>query len=399
MRRVLVLPLLAVLVPVALVLGIYLGGHPDSLPGFARDALVDDGEAQVYQQALDMIEDDFYKKVDRDDLLDKSLGGAVAGLDDPFSKYIAPSEYKEFQDETDGRFAGVGVTVREIDAGLAVQSVIPDGPAEQAGVRVGDRITEVNGESIAKADVAEGEDRTEDIRGAAGTKVKLTVVTKGKEREVELTRANLTVPVSEKRMEETKGGDKVAYVTLSQFTSGAHGFVLENLRDLIDKGAKGVVFDLRHNGGGLLQEGVLTASIFVDKGVIVSTRGRNRAEREYEAQGSGIDPDIPVVVLVDGATASASEIVTGALQDYDRATVVGRRTFGKGVFQEIEPLTNGGALDITVGEYFTPDGRNLGPGEDGKKRGIVPEVSALDDPDTKPDEAIERALEVLAPEL
>jgi carboxyl-terminal processing protease len=395
MHRRWVVLLLAVLVPVALVLGIFLGGHPSALPDIARDALVDDGEAQIFQDAIDRVADDFYRKVDRDELLDKSLAGAVDGLD-RFSKYISPSEYDEFQADTEGKFAGVGVTVEEVPLGLVVRSVIPDGPAEEAGIRVGDRITAVNGEVL--AELPDGTDRTQDIRGPAGSKVRLALLHDGKKREVTVTRANLSVPVSEKRMEETEDGRKVGYVTLSQFTSGAHGDVSGNIRDLLDDGAEGIIFDLRHNGGGLLQEGVLTASIFIPDGLIVSTHGRNRKTQRFNASGGAIDKDVPVVVLVDGATASASEIVTGALQDYDRATIVGTRTFGKGVFQEIEPLENGGALDITVGEYFTPDGRNLGPRGD-NPGGITPEVEASDDPDTKPDEALEKGLEVIDPKL
>jgi carboxyl-terminal processing protease len=185
-------------------------------------------------------------------------------------------------------------------------------------------------------------------------------------------------------------------VSLAQFTSGAHAEVSSALRPLLDKGADGVVLDLRDNGGGLLQEGVLVSSVFVPDGTIVTTRGRSRPPKTYKATGQAIDTQIPVVVLVNDGTASAAEIVTGALQDRGRATVVGTRTFGKGVFQEIEPISNGGALDITVGEYFTPKGRNLGP-RDGKRGGIEPDVRAEDDPKTpKVDEALRKALAVLA---
>jgi carboxyl-terminal processing protease len=197
-------------------------------------------------------------------------------------------------------------------------------------------------------------------------------------------------------MEEV-GGEEVGYVSLAQFTSGAHGAVGANVRELLDDGAGGIVLDLRNNGGGLLQEGVLVASIFIPEGTIVTTRGRSRSERTFTATGDAIDTDVPVAVLVNGGTASASEIVTGALMDRDRATVVGTRTFGKGVFQEIEGLENGGALDITVGEYFTPSGRNLGP-RDGQ-RGIEPQVRAEDDPDTPRDEALDEALDVVAAEI
>ena len=168
------------------------------------------------------------------------------------------------------------------------------------------------------------------------------------------------------------------------------------MRRLLGKGARGVVLDLRDNGGGLLNEAVAVASVFLPDGKVVSTRGRARPEKVYNASGDAIDTRIPVAVLVNGDSASASEIVTGALQDRHRATVVGTHTFGKGVFQEIERLSNGGALDITVGEYFTPSGRNLGGGGVRRGAGITPNVRALDNPRTKPDEGLRTALRVVA---
>ena len=188
-------------------------------------------------------------------------------------------------------------------------------------------------------------------------------------------------------------GRKIAYVRLASFTSGAHGEVGDAVRKLLDDGADGVVLDLRDNGGGLLDEAVMISSIFIPDGKIVSTKGRSRPTHVYEATGGAIDGDVPVVVLVNDRSASASEIVTGALQDRKRATVVGTRTFGKGVFQEIEPLPNGGALDITVGEYFLPSGRNLGGGGVKRGAGVTPDIKAEDDPDTpKRDEALLAAL-------
>jgi carboxyl-terminal processing protease len=250
----------------------------------------------------------------------------------------------------------------------------------------------VNGKSLKGRT---SEESTSLIKGPAGTEVRLTIESEGKRREVTLKREQVSVPVVESRMEKA-GGQDIAYVSLSSFTSGAHGEVSGALRPLLKKGADGVVFDLRDNGGGLLEEGVLVSSIFIPDGTIVTTKGRSRPSRTFKARGQSIPTDVPVVVLVNGDTASASEIVTGALQDRDRATVVGTRTFGKGVFQEIEPLSNGGALDITVGEYFTPKGRNLGP-RDGKPGGIEPDIKATDDPDTpKVDEALDKALSVVA---
>jgi carboxyl-terminal processing protease len=171
--------------------------------------------------------------------------------------------------------------------------------------------------------------------------------------------------------------------------------VSQAVRKLLRQGADGIVLDLRDNGGGLLNEAVLVSSIFIPEGKIVSTKGRSRPERVYDAAGGAIPAKVPVAVLVNRQSASASEIVTGALQDRKRATVVGTRTFGKGVFQEIEPLSNGGALDITVGEYFLPSGRNIGGGGVAKGDGIAPDVKAVDDPKTKPDEALDRAVGVV----
>jgi carboxyl-terminal processing protease len=176
---------------------------------------------------------------------------------------------------------------------------------------------------------------------------------------------------------------------LSTLGEGAHGKLREDIDRLLKDGAKGIVLDLRGNGGGLLQEGRLVASIFVDKGLIVSTNGRSSPEQKLYATGGAISSKVPVVVLVDGGTASASEIVTGALRDHHRATVVGTKTFGKGVFQQIEPLSNGGVLDLTVGRFFLPNGENLAGNP------IVPQVKAQDNPRTSPDEALNTALQTL----
>ncbi len=389
-------PLVVVLLPIVLIVGLWLGAHPANLPGFVSDALGVDSQGRLYDEALDTIADNYYRSVDKDELLDAGLTAGVKSLDDRFSAYFDPKTYKEFEEATQGAFEGVGLSVAEVERGLRVLTVFDRSPAKSAGIRARDVITGVDGESLAGRTA---EQATALIKGPAGTSVTLTVATgKQEPRTLKLRRARVDVPVVESEMRE-QGGTKVAHVRLSGFTSGAHGDVRKAVDALLDKGADGVVLDLRDNGGGLLNEAVLVSSIFVGDGTIVSTKGRNRPRRVFEATGDPIDADVPVVVLVNGQSASASEIVAGALQDRERAEVVGTRTFGKGVFQEVRQLSNGGALDITVGEYFTPKGRNLGGGGVKKGAGIEPEIKARDDAGTQNrDEALDVALETVARE-
>jgi carboxyl-terminal processing protease len=375
----------------ALCAGLFLGGNPRYLPTELRDIFVEEDRA-VRAEILDAIDDSFYKEVDEDELDQASYRGMVRQLDDPFSHYFTPDEADVFNESVSGRFEGVGMTVQEHRRGLLVASVFEDSPAERAGIRRDDVITHVDGESIAgePTDIS-----TAKIKGKPGTRVRLTVLAGGRRsrrRVLEVERASIAIPVVEAEM-ETRAGAKLAHVRLFGFTDGAHGELREKLDGLLGDGARGVLLDLRGNGGGLLREGVLVASVFVEDGTIVSTRGRRRPEREFEADGKAIAADIPVVVLVDRGSASASEIVTGALRDAERATIVGERTFGKGVVQEVESLSNGGALDLTVASYYLPDGENI------SRRGIKPQVRARDRPRTDRDEALPVALRVLATKL
>jgi carboxyl-terminal processing protease len=213
--------------------------------------------------------------------------------------------------------------------------------------------------------------------------VRLTVLTPSnkKERELTITREEVDIPAADGEMIE-RDGRKIAHVRLFGFSDGAHGEMREHIDRLVDAGADGLILDLRGNGGGLLREGVLVSSTFVESGPIVSTKGRAREERKYDAEGDAIDDKLPMVVLVDGGSASASEIVTGALRDRKRAIIIGEKTFGKGVFQEVQDLPNGGSLDLTVGEYYLPGGENIGG------KGIKPQIKAKDDPKTARDEAL-----------
>jgi carboxyl-terminal processing protease len=369
--------------------GIWLGGHPEALPGPVRDALVDEGPA-IRANLIDTIQNHYYKAVSRKKLEEESLRGMVASLKDPYSRYFSPREAKSFNEDLSGKFEGVGMSVHPVKLGLQITDTFVGSPASKAGMRGGDIITKVNGKSIAGQGINTS---TDEIKGPPGTFVSLTVKRAKKTLRFHVKRAKITIPeVKAKTLE--RGGHKFAYVSIASFSSGIHGRLRTALDKQLKKGADGVVLDLRGNPGGLLREGVLVSSIFIEDGLVASTKGRAEPKRTYKAQGDAISSKLPVVVLVDRGSASAAEITTGALLDRGRATIVGTRTFGKGVFQEIEPLKNGGALDITVGRYYLPKGEPL------PKDGIKAQVHASDDPKTQgKDEALPVALDTLLREL
>ena len=353
----------------------------------------DDGGAIV--EALETVEGNYFEAVDPSKLEDSSIQGMVRELrkryDDRFSHYFTQDQLEDFEAATSGRFSGVGLTVNEVAKGLRVADVLPETPAERARIREGDVIVAVDGESIAgvPSDVS-----TARIQGPKGTEVELGLVPAGggKRREIVVERAEVRVPAVDGELRRVDGR-QVAYVDFQTFSEGAHGELRETIERLYREGAEGLVLDLRANGGGLLNEAVLSTSVFVEDGTVVSTESRTQGERDYEAVGDAIDPR-PTVVLVNRDTASAAEILAAALKSNELATVVGTRTFGKGSFQEVIRLDQGGALDLTVGEYLTADGHSIA-GE-----GVRPEVRTEDERRTQgEDEALERALEVLRSRL
>jgi carboxyl-terminal processing protease len=369
---------------IVLLLGILWGGHPSALPAPLRNALVDESGGELTGQVLDLLTRDYYRPLNRSALVDKGLSAMVASLNDPFSHYYDPSSYKAFMNETNPHLSGIGIDVNVVPRGLQVMDVFPGSPAARSGIQPGDIIVAVGSVSLANRPAIFG---AKLIQGRAGTRVTLTILRTAKRVTVSVVRANLVVPVATERI-VTYHGIKLGDLTLTSFTQGAGGQLRANVNHALHAGARALILDLRGNGGGLLDEAVNVASIFIPDGTIVSTAGRSQPRQVYLAKGEAIPTSIPMVVLVDRGTASAAEIVTGALQDRRRAVVVGTHTYGKGVFQEIEPLPNGGALDITVGEYFTPSGRNLGGGGVREGAGVKPNIFAVDNPHTSPDEAL-----------
>ena len=374
-----------------LAVGLWIGGHPAKMPPVFRDVFVDDS-AGLNAEATELIEDNYYREVDEQDLTNASLQGMVKDLrrryDDRFSEYLSPRLLDYFNESISGRFSGIGLSVTKVEEGLQVASVFPRSPAEQAGIEAGDVIVSVEGESIAKLS---SEAATAKIKGPEGTDVVIGVrdAKSGKVRQVKLTRAEIMIPVVTGKV-ATVDGRKLGYVRLTSFSEGAHAAMREAVEKVERKGAEALVIDLRGHGGGLLGEAVLAASVFLPEDeVVVTTKSRTEGDATYRSVGGNL-PKRPLAVLIDRNTASAAEILTAALADNAGAEVVGTRSYGKGVFQQEVLLSNDGALKLTTGEYFTPDGENLAG------HGIEPDVKVQDVPTTAPDEAVERALEVLA---
>jgi carboxyl-terminal processing protease len=372
--------------------GLWLGGHPTTLPEFIREPFVG-SPAGLTAEAAEVIEDSYYRPVGETELGNASLQGMVRELRkrhrDRFSEYFSPESLESFNEAIEGRFSGVGLSVVPVARGLRAVQVFPDSPAERAGIVPGDTIVSVDGDSIAGESSSEA---TSKIKGPEGTEVTLGVrdAKNGKVRRLRLTRAEVALPNVSSRT-ETVDGRKLGYVRMLSFSEGAHAPLAEALRKVRREGAQGILLDLRGNPGGLLDEAVLSASLFLPEDeVVVRTESRAQGGSVHETVGGTVSK-LPLVVLIDRGTASAAEILAAALADNVGAPVVGTRSFGKGVFQQEEPLSNGGALKLTVGEYFTPDGVNLA-----RSRGIHPDAKASDDPETAADEGKERAYSVLA---
>jgi carboxyl-terminal processing protease len=380
---------------IVLLIGIWLGGHPSWLPSPLRNAFVDQGDDPLVNQVLNMLQRDYYRPLNRTQLVDKGLAGMVASLDDPYSHYYDPSAYQGFLNVSNPHLSGIGVNVLNEPRGLRVQDVFPGSPAARAGVARGDLIIAVGATSLASRPESFGPRL---IKGQPGTRVTLTILRGTQKHTLTLVREDLVVPVADGTIVNYHG-IKLGDLTLTSFTDGSGVELRAQVHKVLHEGARALILDLRDNPGGLLNEAVNVASIFIPDGTIVSTAGRAQPRQVYFAKGGAISTSIPMVVLVDRGTASAAEIVTGALHDRGRAKVVGTHTYGKGVFQEIEPLPNGGALDFTVGEYFTPSGHNLGGGGVREGAGITPDIKAATNPGATHDSALTVAEQTVAAEV
>jgi carboxyl-terminal processing protease len=356
----------------------------DPLRGF----LLGDSGQDLSGQVLDLLEDEYYVKVDPAKLQSTSVDAMVDALDDPYTDYLTPQELEALRQRNDGAYYGVGLQVTQRERAVVVTRVFPESPAAQAGARAGDVIVSVDGEPTAGKDLGAV---VESIRGKEGTTVGVGLRTgTAAPRVLDLKRSRIQVPAVDARIVEV-GDTKVGYVRLAAFTRGASGALREAVEGLRAKGAQALVFDLRGDPGGLVTEAVGVAGAFLPDGSdVVVTEGLHSPRQVYRTDASPVAGDLPLIVLVDEGSASASEIVAGALRDAKRGILVGQRTFGKALVQSTVQLRDGGALKLTTARYLTPSGYDLAT------RGLPPSVKVVDDPATAPDEALQRGLDLAA---
>jgi carboxyl-terminal processing protease len=321
---------------------------------------------KVFTDCLEIIKKNYVEDVKTEDLITGAIEGMLSSLD-PHSAYLDPDMYRELQVETKGSFGGLGIEIAIKDGILTVIAPIEDTPAYRAGIKAGDKIVKINEESTKGLNLMECVKR---LRGPKGTRVTITIFREGftKTQEVSMVRDIIKIQsVKYKTLEKGYG-----YLRISQFqekTAADATKALEALQKENPAGVRGLILDLRNDPGGLLDEAVAVSDLFLDNGVIVTIKGRNPEEKTvFNAHKEGTVPPWPMVVLVNQGSASASEIVAGALQDYGRAVIMGSRTFGKGSVQTVIPLDDGSGIRLTTARYYTPKGRTI------HEKGIQPDI-------------------------
>jgi carboxyl-terminal processing protease len=342
-------------------------------------------QLEVLGKILDIVRSDYVDKQDDSKLLNAAIDGILKSLD-PHSSYMDAKSYSDMQASTSGQFGGLGMQVNMEDGVLKVVSPIDDTPAARAGVLAGDVINEVDGAPVKGLTLSQAVDK---MRGTPGTQVRLEITRKGKDAPISLTLVREVIKVSSVRQQVE--GEDVGYVRITQFTGRVSDDMKQAVQTLSGKipadQLKGFILDLRNNPGGLLDQAVRVAGAFLTSGEIVSIRGRDSSEvQHFNAAPGDLINGKPLIVLINGGSASASEIVAGALQDQKRATIIGTRTFGKASVQTIIPLGQGnGALRLTTARYYTPSGHSL------QAQGIKPDIEVLQD---VPKEVADRELPV-----
>ena len=330
-------------------------------------------QLNLFGDVFERVRSDYVEKPDDSKLVESAISGMLTGLD-PHSSYMDAKSFRDMQVQTRGEFGGLGIEVTMEDGLIKVVSPIDDTPASKAGIMANDIITNLDDEAVQGLTLNQA---VEKMRGPVNTKIRLKIIRKGADNPIDVTlvRDNIRVRSVRARVES----DDIAFIRITTFNEQTTEGLKREIAALTSQiGAdklKGFIIDMRNNPGGLLEEAVTVSDTFLERGEIVSTRGRNAEETQRRTAHAGdLTKGKPVIVLINGGSASASEIVAGALQDHKRATLVGTRSFGKGSVQTIIPLGSGnGALRLTTARYFTPSGKSI------QAKGIVPDIEVLQD--------------------
>ena len=350
---------------------ILFGGHGLNLVSAVDRSTYEDLEA--FTSVLAIVQKNYVEQVETQDLIEGAINGMLGALD-PHSAYLTPDSYKELQVDTEGSFGGLGIEITIRDRILTVVSPIEDTPAYRAGVLAGDQIVKINGELTKDMSLIEA---VKKMRGKKGTKITISVRREDVPRLIDVPIIREVIKVQSVKSKTLEKG--YAYIRVTQFQDRTSTDLDNALKKLSQENGRleGIVLDLRNNPGGLLSQAVKVSDLFLDSGMIVYTKGRLESQKQKYFAHPGGYTDVPLVVLVNGGSASASEIVAGAVQDHGRAVVLGTKTFGKGSVQTILPVDGGAALRLTTAMYFTPNGRSI------QVTGIAPDIEFENLPDAQ----------------
>lgn len=330
-----------------------------------KTAYVDSGSmVKTLQGFKAMLEEKYIGEINDEKLLEGAIKGYIEGLDDPYTEYLTKEEMEEFTEQTNAEYVGIGVYISNDRSNntLLIVGVMKNSPALEAGMQPGDIVEKIEGIAYSGEQISEA---TSILKGKEGTTVKVTVLRDGKEIDMDITRKKITVDHVASKMLD----NQIAYIQIDSFDSGVEEAFKEQITQLKNDGAKSIIIDLRSNGGGIVDEATGIAELFVKKGeTILITKGKNEEEKTTKSKKDPIITDMPVVVLVNEGTASASEILAAALKEQYGAKIVGKTTYGKGVIQTLYTLTDGSGLKITTDEYFTPNHNKI------HKVGIKPDI-------------------------
>jgi len=348
-------------------LGINPFGIGESQPVVYSSSQVDPEKLRAFTKFMvvtNIVKQNYIKELNTTEIINKSLEGLLRNLD-PHSAFLDKKNFKELQIHTNGEFGGLGIVVTSQNGVLKIISPIDDTPAYKAGLKAGDIIIQINGKSAIDMDLNKAVSL---MRGKPGTKIVLTIV-RGQKPPFKVTITRGVIKIKSVKTKKVKGYPEIGYIRISSFDKNVVSRLTEVLERFKKEKIKGIIIDLRDNPGGLLSQAVGVLDLFIADGVLVSQKGRISSENvQYYAHSENTDTQTPIVVLINGGSASASEIVSGGLQDYHRAVIVGEKSFGKGSVQQVFPINSEEAIKLTVAKYYLPSGRSI------QAKGVVPDI-------------------------